>query len=75
MAVLKYYVIIESNMINAERCMQLCDVRAEEDEQDEEFDLAMRPLWPERGALEFVKVSARYRPNTDLVLKDIDFKI
>lgn len=31
--------------------------------------------WPETGALEFRNVSARYREDLDLVLKNVSFKI
>lgn len=34
-----------------------------------------RKTWPERGELEFKNVFMRYRDNTDLVLKDLTFKI
>ena len=52
-AVLKYYVSIESNMINAERCMKLCDVIQEKSVVDSEVDLSDRPQWPETGEVEF----------------------
>lgn len=31
--------------------------------------------WPLRGAVEFVNYSTRYRPDLDLVLKDVSFKV
>jgi ATP-binding cassette, subfamily C (CFTR/MRP), member 1 len=37
--------------------------------------LAKRPNWPEHGVLEFKNVFMRYRPDTDLVLNGLSFKI
>lgn len=34
-----------------------------------------RPNWPEQGALEFVNVNMRYRPDTEQVLHDLSFKV
>jgi ATP-binding cassette subfamily C (CFTR/MRP) protein 1 len=31
--------------------------------------------WPRKGTIEFKDVELRYRPNTDLVLKRLNFKI
>jgi hypothetical protein len=33
------------------------------------------PTWPERGAIEFDRFSMRYRPNLDLVLRDVSFRV
>lgn len=64
--VLKFYVQIESNMINAERCMNLCNIVQEketllEDQQDLTI-LDSRPEWPEQGEVEFKNVCLKYRP-------------
>ena len=34
-----------------------------------------RPNWPEFGSIEFKNVSLRYRTNTEIVLKNISFKV
>ncbi len=31
--------------------------------------------WPPHGAVEFVNYAARYRPELDLVIKNINFKV
>jgi len=64
--VLKFYVQIESNMINAERCMNLCNIVQEKETllEDKE-DLAIlddRQEWPERGVVQFNNVCLKYRP-------------
>jgi len=33
------------------------------------------PEWPKAGQIEFSQASLRYRPNTELVLRGLDFKI
>lgn len=37
--------------------------------------MADRPQWPEQGVVEFKDVFMRYRPDTELVLKGLTFKI
>lgn len=34
-----------------------------------------RDNWPEEGRMEFKSVYLRYRPNTELVLKNLSFKV
>lgn len=35
----------------------------------------MDAAWPSKGALEFKDVTLRYRPNTDIVLDKVSFKV
>ena len=64
--VLKFYVQIESNMINAERCMNLCNIVQEKETLlEDQHDLTIldsRPEWPEQGVVEFKNVCLKYRP-------------
>lgn len=64
--VLKFYVQIESNMINAERCMNLCNIVQEKQTVNEEMDdlniLQERQDWPENGVVQFKNVCLKYRP-------------
>ena len=53
--VLKYYVQIESNMINAERCMQLTRI-IQEKEICQEAKADLPPDWPLNGEIEFREV-------------------
>lgn len=58
-------------MVNADRCMQLLDVP----EEQQIGTTAIRPQWPEEGLVEFKGVSLRYRPNTDVVLHRLSFRV
>ncbi len=35
----------------------------------------MRPNWPESGRVEFENVYLKYRPTTEVVLKDLSFEV
>lgn len=48
------------------------DIPQEKTQADQPLDLID---WPSRGAIAFKKVCLRYRPNTELVLKDLSFDI
>ena len=37
--------------------------------------LEKRPLWPEKGNIEFKNVGLKYRPNLETVLHDLSFKV
>ena len=64
--VLKFYVQIESNMINAERCMNLVNIIQEQEIIGQELTIrekfTVADGWPKQGAVEFKNVSLRYRP-------------
>jgi len=73
---LKIFMSLQSNMVNAERCMKILDVAQERELMPDEPDLlAKRHKWPEEGNLEFRGVSLRYRPDTEIVLNKLSFKV
>jgi len=37
--------------------------------------LKLRTEWPEKGQIKFENVILKYRPNTDIVLKDLSFTV
>jgi hypothetical protein len=53
-------------MINAERCMNLCNIVQEKQTLNEDPDDLMilndRQEWPEKGDVEFRNVFLKYRP-------------
>lgn len=65
---------LETQMVNAERCMKMTEV-IQEAVPEREGMLDGREEWPERGHLEFENVSLRYRPDTELVLKELTFTV
>ncbi|KAJ2777911.1 hypothetical protein GGI15_004355 [Coemansia interrupta] len=70
---LRSTMMVELSLISVERIRQYSLVKPEA----ESAVAGCRPteLWPEHGALEFVRYSARYRQDADLVLKDLSFRI
>ena len=70
---LKYYVQIESNMINAERCMSLTDIPSERLKDPDTIKVSRD--WPTKGVIKFCDVSMRYRAGTDVVLDQMSFTI
>jgi ATP-binding cassette subfamily C (CFTR/MRP) protein 1 len=70
---LKYYVQIESNMINAERCMSLTEIPSERLKDTDTIKVSRD--WPTKGEIKFCDVSMRYRAGTDVVLDEMSFTI
>jgi ATP-binding cassette subfamily C (CFTR/MRP) protein 5 len=64
-------------MVNVDRCIKMLDIpqehmrgtKAMRDFFDERED------WPERGRIVFDKVNLRYRPNTEVILRDLTFEV
>jgi len=63
---------IEKQMVSADRCMKLTEVLQERISDDVQKD---RPEWPEKGEIEFQEVDLRYRPETEIVLDKLSFKV
>ncbi|KAJ7583390.1 ABC transporter type 1, transmembrane domain-containing protein [Mycena floridula] len=64
---------VEQNIVSVERILHQIDVTPEAPHEIPEF----KPvgLWPSRGQIEFINYSTRYRPELDLVLKNISMTI
>ena len=69
-----------NDMVSMERCLRFTKIESEKDlegtsqgefNQNAEF----RRRWPSNGAIEFRDYSVRYRPETELVLKNINLTI
>jgi ABC-type multidrug transport system fused ATPase/permease subunit len=64
---------LENSLIGFERCLKLIECPSEKpmvEENDEKLK-----NWPENGKIEFKNFSTRYRPDTDIVLKNINFNV
>lgn len=62
--------VIESQLVSFERCRLLLDIPQEREQyilKDHEQD------WVSRGAISFENFSVRYREDTEIVLKNLDF--
>ena len=66
---------LEISMIGLERCKTLLKIETEKNpEKDITQDLELKH-WPNEGKINFINVSTSYRPDTPLVLKEINFEI
>lgn len=61
-------------MVNAQRCMLMTEIIQEADTKKEGM-LDERQNWPEEGQISFKNISLRYRPDTELVLKELTFEV
>ncbi|WRT65913.1 uncharacterized protein IL334_002864 [Kwoniella shivajii] len=64
---------VEQNIVSVERVLGYANLPSEAPDFVE--DKKPSSNWPEKGAIEFDKFSMRYRPELDLCLRDISFKI
>jgi ABC-type multidrug transport system fused ATPase/permease subunit len=64
-------------MVSVQRCFKLYDIPQEKtltEEEDKMFKY-QHAKWPQHGEVEYKNVSLRYRPNTEIVLKKLTFKV
>jgi ABC-type multidrug transport system fused ATPase/permease subunit len=65
------YCSLETNMVSVERCYDYTHL-IQEAPNVKDSD---KESWPETGEIEFSNYSVRYRPNTEIVLKNLTFSI
>ena len=67
---------LENIMISLERCLQYTKIKSEAPNKikpkDEELT---EKKWPTEGKIRFENYSVKYRPNTEIVLKNLNFEI
>ena len=67
---------LENIMISLERCLQYTRIKGEKPSEikpkDEELQ---KKNWPQEGRIRFENYSVRYRPTTEVVLKNLNFQI
>lgn len=61
----------ERSMVSFDRCLKITEVAQEKEHRKD----ACPENWPLQGKIEFRDFSLRYRPDTDLVLKKLNFTI
>ena len=68
------FAFTENNMICMERCKKYTEIKGEKPsyvkEKDEKLE---KENWPQKGEIKFENYSVRYRPNTEIVLKNLNF--
>lgn len=71
-----YYAIVENEMVSMERCHNYKLIVEEKESYIAHVDNKLiSKKWPVEGKIEFKNYSVRYRPETDLVLKNINILI
>jgi ABC-type multidrug transport system fused ATPase/permease subunit len=67
---------LENDMISMERCIKYTQIIQEAPSHVPEIDdNLINQNWPQNGEIEFKNYSVKYRPDTEIVLKKISFKI
>lgn len=65
------YCNLETSMVSVERCYAFTEI-IQEAENARESD---KSEWPRTGAIQFQNYFVKYRPTTELILKDLTFSI
>ena len=70
------FAFTENNMICMERCKKYTEIKGEKPsvikQKDEQLE---KENWPKEGKIKFENYSVRYRPNTETVLKNLNFSV
>ena len=67
---------LENDMISMERCIKYMQIIQEAPSHIPEIDdNLINENWPQNGEIQFQNYSVKYRPDTEIVLKKINFKI
>ncbi|KAI9346785.1 P-loop containing nucleoside triphosphate hydrolase protein [Zopfochytrium polystomum] len=71
--IMRVYGDIENSSTSIERLVEYSNLESEAPENT--TALSLPESWPERGAVTFTDYSLRYRPNTPLVLKNLNISV
>ena len=66
---------LENSMISMERCLTYTEVKGEKEASLNEDEKLIKTNWPQRGKIQFDDYCVQYRPNTEIVLKNLCFII
>ena len=69
-----FYIELENSMIGLERCEQILKIAQEKDVENTN-EIIIKDNWSKEGNIEFINYCASYRPNTPIILKNINLKI
>jgi len=61
----------EEVLISVQKCFKILEIPKEK----MEFKLEVDKSWPQKGEICFKNVELKYRPNTDMILKNLSFSI
>lgn len=62
-------------MVNIDRCLKMLTIPQEDMLGANENFFERREGWPEQGRIKFDRVNLRYRPNTEIILRDLTFEV
>lgn len=65
----------ENFMISMERCLNFVDNVPQEKPLELDSDKELPDLWPVKGTIKFVNYTTKYRPETEIVLKGLNFEV
>ena len=73
----KCFAYVEQRMVNVDRVLKMLDVPQESMEgTDEQKAFFMhRDQWPEEGRVVFNQVNLKYRPTTEVILRNLSFEV
>ena len=67
---------MENNMVSMERCIRYTTIEGEKPSKIPKEDNKLKlNKWPKKGTIRFENFSVKYRPNTEIILKNINFCI
>lgn len=66
---------LENSMVSTERVINMSNINNEGNRNGFKDNLLISSSWPLKGEIEFCKYSARYRPDTEIVLNEITFTV
>ena len=69
------YSYIENLMVSMERCIKYTKIKGENFDKNITNEELIKNNWPKEGKIEFINYSVKYRPNTEIVIKNINLKI
>ena len=67
--------VLETNMVAMERCLRYTEIEGEKPSVLPEDETLRQEQWPQIGKIRFENYSVKYRPNTETVLKNLNFEI
>ena len=66
---------LETSMVSMERCLKYTIIKGENPSIMENDQNLINRNWPEEGKITFINYSVKYRPNTEIVLKNLNIEI
>ena len=70
------FAFTENNMICMERCNKYTEIKGEKPSYiKEKDDKLIKENWPQNGKIRFENYYVKYRPNTEIVLKNLNFTV